>query len=92
VTTPRQVTGKGHGLLASHYRASGYCAPVTAAVQLPPRLISCWKTREHAGFALRKGGERVAMSFRAFVEYLEDESAGGETSAFAKNGIPPDQL
>jgi ATP-dependent exoDNAse (exonuclease V) beta subunit len=54
--------------------------------------------RAHAGFALRKGGERVlanvyrlidiarrfevndATSFRAFIEYLEDESAGGETT------------
>ena len=54
--------------------------------------------RAHAGFALRKGGERVlanvyrvidlarrfeandATSFRAFVEYLEDEAAGGETT------------
>ena len=54
--------------------------------------------RAHAGFALRKGGERVlanvyrlidlsrcfevngATSFRAFVQFLEEESAGGETS------------
>lgn len=54
--------------------------------------------RGHAGFALRKGGERVlanvyrlidlarrfevngATSFRAFVEFLEEESAGGETA------------
>src|SRR6202034_1318007 len=54
--------------------------------------------RAQAGFALRKGGERVlanvyrlidlarrfevngATSFRAFVQFLEEESAGGETS------------
>jgi len=54
--------------------------------------------RAHAGFALRKGGERVlanvyrlidlsrrfevngATSFRAFVQFLEEESSGGETS------------
>jgi ATP-dependent exoDNAse (exonuclease V) beta subunit len=54
--------------------------------------------RAHAGFALRKGGERAlanvyrlfdlarrfevngATSFRAFVQFLEEESAGGETS------------
>ncbi|HTS66765.1 MAG TPA: UvrD-helicase domain-containing protein [Candidatus Acidoferrales bacterium] len=56
-------------------------------------------TRAHAGFAFRKGGERVlanvyrltdlarsfeagggATSFRAFVEFLEDEYAGSDTS------------
>jgi ATP-dependent helicase/nuclease subunit A len=56
-------------------------------------------TRAHAGFAFRKGGERVlanvyrltdlarsfevsgaATSFRAFVEYLESEYAGSDTS------------
>jgi ATP-dependent exoDNAse (exonuclease V) beta subunit len=54
--------------------------------------------RALAGFALRKGGERVlanvyrlidlarrfevngATSFRSFVQFLEEESAGGETS------------
>ena len=55
-------------------------------------------TRAHAGFAFRKGGERVlanvyrltdlargfeasgaATSFRAFVEYLEDEYETGDT-------------
>jgi ATP-dependent exoDNAse (exonuclease V) beta subunit len=57
------------------------------------------KTRAHAGFAFRKGGERVlanvyrltdvarsfeiggaATSFRAFVEYLESEYEGSDTS------------
>ena len=56
-------------------------------------------TRAHAGFAFRKGGERVlanvyrltdlarsfevsgaATSFRAFVEYLESEYEGSDTS------------
>jgi ATP-dependent exoDNAse (exonuclease V) beta subunit len=56
-------------------------------------------TRAHAGFAFRKGGERVlanvyrltdlarsfevsgaATSFRSFVEYLEDEYEGSDTS------------
>ena len=56
-------------------------------------------TRAHAGFAFRKGGERVlanvyrltdlarsfeaggaATSFRAFVEYLESEYDGSDTS------------
>jgi len=56
-------------------------------------------TRAHAGFAFRKGGERVlanvyrltdlarsfeasgaATSFRAFVEFLESESEGSDTS------------
>jgi ATP-dependent exoDNAse (exonuclease V) beta subunit len=56
-------------------------------------------TRAHAGFAFRKGGERVlanvyrltdlarsfemgggATSFRAFVEYLEAEGEGSDTS------------
>jgi ATP-dependent exoDNAse (exonuclease V) beta subunit len=56
-------------------------------------------TRAHAGFAFRKGGERVlanvyrltdlarsfesggaATSFRAFVEYLENEYDGSDTS------------
>jgi ATP-dependent helicase/nuclease subunit A len=56
-------------------------------------------TRAHAGFAFRKGGERVlanvyrltdlarsfevsgaATSFRAFVEYLEGEHEGSDTS------------
>ena len=56
-------------------------------------------TRAHAGFAFRKGGERVlanvyrltdlarsfeaagaATSFRSFVEYLESEYEGSDTS------------
>ena len=56
------------------------------------------RTRAHAGFALRPGGERVlanvtrlidlarryettaATSFRSFVEYLQQESEGGEAN------------
>jgi ATP-dependent helicase/nuclease subunit A len=56
------------------------------------------RTRAHAGFALRPGGERVlanvsrlidlarrfetatSTSFRSFVEYLQEESEGGEAN------------
>jgi ATP-dependent exoDNAse (exonuclease V) beta subunit len=56
------------------------------------------RTRAHAGFALRPGGERVlanvsrlidlarryettaATSFRSFVQYLQEESEGGEAN------------
>ena len=78
--------------IAELHRARNF-RPVAATINLLLEGV-----RAHAGFALRKGGERVlaniyrlidlarrfevngSTSFRAFVDFVEGESAGGATS------------
>jgi ATP-dependent exoDNAse (exonuclease V) beta subunit len=85
--------GEGLRLLRELHRVRNY-RPIADTIH---GLLEA--TRAHAGFAFRKGGERVlanvyrltdlarsfeasgaATSFRAFVEYLESEYDGSDTS------------
>ena len=85
--------GEGLRLLRELHRVRNY-RPIADTIN---GLLEV--TRAHAGFAFRKGGERVlanvyrltdlarsfeasgaATSFRAFVEYLESEYDGSDTS------------